>query len=209
MLENYITVHTRVTITDNSDEPVPQDAKDVIKSSRKATIVNQLIMTVSRSKEMILQRAKFILNHFINEVMLKKTNDSFKPKAMIVCSSRSHVLWYKEIMDSIIREYDEYCENIHFVASFSPFNVDNKLITENDPAINGIYANSLVTAFQNPLSTVKFLIVCSKFLTGFDEPLVHTMYASCFFIFLHFFPSPLSSPLPSLFALPSPLPLFG
>lgn len=42
--------------------------------------------------------------------------------------------------------------------------------------LNGKYARNIVKSFKDPNSRVKLIIVADKFQTGFDEPLLHTLY---------------------------------
>jgi len=42
--------------------------------------------------------------------------------------------------------------------------------------VNGSYAKNIVKSFRDPNSRVKLMIVADKFQTGFDEPLLHTLY---------------------------------
>jgi hypothetical protein len=63
------------------------------------------------------------------------------------------------------------------VAAFTQFLYDGKrLVKETDVAVNGKYAKDIVKFFKDPASSVKLIIVADKFQTGFDEPMLHTLY---------------------------------
>jgi type I restriction enzyme R subunit len=63
------------------------------------------------------------------------------------------------------------------VAAFTQFTYDGKrMVKETDVAVNGKYAKAIVRSFKDPASNVKLIIVADKFQTGFDEPLLHTLY---------------------------------
>ncbi len=63
------------------------------------------------------------------------------------------------------------------VAAFTQFLYEGKrLVKETDVAVNGKYAKDIVKFFKDPASSVKLIIVADKFQTGFDEPMLHTLY---------------------------------
>jgi len=63
------------------------------------------------------------------------------------------------------------------VAAFTQFLYEGKrLVKETDVAVNGKYAKDIVRFFKDPASSVKLIIVADKFQTGFDEPMLHTLY---------------------------------
>ena len=91
-------------------------------------------------------------------------------KAMVVTKSRLHAVRYKQAFDAYLREAGL---NYRAVVAFSGTVVDGgKEHTEAN--MNGFAEMQTVHEFAKPES--KFLIVASKYQTGFDQPLLSCMY---------------------------------
>lgn len=115
----------------------------------------------------IKEKAKVMVDHFNNEV---KKQIKGQAKAMVVCKSIQNAIQY-------YFAFKEYLREIH-----SPFKAivafsGKKTVegTEWDEAkLNGFPSNDIPKEFKK--SEYRFLIVANKFQTGFDQPLLHTMY---------------------------------
>jgi type I restriction enzyme, R subunit len=93
-----------------------------------------------------------------------------KAKAMLVTKSRLHAVRYKQAFDTYLREGGL---NYRAVVAFSGTVIDNgQEYTEAN--MNGFPEKQTVHEFAKPES--KFLIVASKYQTGFDQPLLACMY---------------------------------
>ncbi len=91
-------------------------------------------------------------------------------KAMVVTKSRLHAVRYKQAFDLYLREAGL---NYRSVVAFSGTVIDNgREYTES--SMNGFAEKQTVYEFAKPES--KFLIVASKYQTGFDQPLLACMY---------------------------------
>jgi type I restriction enzyme, R subunit len=94
-----------------------------------------------------------------------------KAKAMVVTSSRLHAVRYKLALDSYIAEkgYDD----VRTLVAFS-----GKVLDEGDeftePGMNAFPESETGERFAS--DDYQVLIVAEKFQTGFDQPLLHTMY---------------------------------
>lgn len=117
----------------------------------------------------LAQKTEVIIEHY-RKVVAQKIGG--KAKAMVVCSSRLHALRYKEEFDKYIREKGY---KINTLVAFS-----GKVMTPENPdgitevQINGIKESELPRHFDSP--DYQILTVASKYQTGFDQPLLHTMY---------------------------------
>lgn len=93
-----------------------------------------------------------------------------KAKAMIVTRSRLHAVRYKLALDQYLKERGYgYRSLVAFSGTVRDGGVD---YTESN--MNGIPEAQTAKAFEKP--ECRFLVVANKFQTGFDQPLLHTMY---------------------------------
>ncbi len=120
------------------------------------------------------QKTEVMVEHF-RQVTMKKIGG--KAKAMVVASSRKHALrYYLEFKDYIKEKgYDQGQNKIRTLVAFSGSVIDDfypEGVTENQ--LNGFGEKELPEKFATPEYQV--LLVADKYQTGFDQPLLHTMY---------------------------------
>ncbi len=116
------------------------------------------------------QKAEVMIEHF-RQVTMKKIGG--KAKAMVVTSSRKHALRY-------YLEFKEYItakgySDIKPLVAFSGSVIDDfypEGVTES--ALNGFGEKELPDKFDT--DDYRVLLVADKYQTGFDQPLLHTMY---------------------------------
>ena len=93
-------------------------------------------------------------------------------KAMVVTRNRLHAVGYKIAFDEYIKEHK--CDGLKTLVAFSGA-VDDDGISFTESAMNdGLGQKELPERFGTPEYFV--LIVAEKYQTGFDQPLLHTMY---------------------------------
>jgi type I restriction enzyme R subunit len=115
----------------------------------------------------LAQRAEIVVEHFRAHTAKKIGG---KAKAMVVTSSRLHAVRYKLALDAYIAErgYD-----MRTLVAFS-----GKVLDEGDeftePGMNAFPESETAERFGS--DDYQVLIVAEKFQTGFDQPLLHTMY---------------------------------
>lgn len=115
----------------------------------------------------IAKKVALIVEHFAGQVMPRIDG---KAKAMIVTRSRLHAVRYKLEVDRYLHEH-----NFPFKAlvAFSGKVTDGgRDYTE--AGLNGIPETQTAETFKQ--NEYRFLVVAYKFQTGFDQPLLHTMY---------------------------------
>jgi type I restriction enzyme R subunit len=118
----------------------------------------------------LAQKVEVIIEHFRNVVVRKIGG---KAKAMVVTGSRLHAKRYKEECDHYIKE--KGYTDIKTLVAFSGV-VEGLRESEinKHPNGKGIGEKELPKVFNGPEYQV--LIVADKYQTGFDQPLLHTMY---------------------------------
>ena len=98
-----------------------------------------------------------------------------KAKAMLVCGSRLHAKRYYEEFNTYI--YDKgYDSEIRVLVAFSGKVKDDNTKQEgvSEPELTGYGEKEIPGIFEK--DEYKILIVADKYQTGFDQPLLHTMY---------------------------------
>ena len=115
----------------------------------------------------IAQKTAIIIEHF-RDITKKKIDG--RAKAMVVTASRLHAVRYlfefKRYIE--VHNYDDLDVLVAFSGSIED---DGQEWTEEK--INGIKENQLKKYFHDDFN---MLIVAEKYQTGFDEPLLHTMF---------------------------------
>ena len=90
---------------------------------------------------------------------------------MVVTPSRLHAVRYKQEFDRYIKEKGYH--NIHTLVAFSgTVYADGLEYTE--PQMTGFSEKELPKKFET--DAYQLLIVADKYQTGYDQPLLHTMY---------------------------------
>jgi type I restriction enzyme R subunit len=122
---------------------------------------------VSLDEHNLEQKAEVIVEHF-RAVTAKKIGG--RAKAMVVTRSRLHAVRYKQAIDSYIAS--KGIKGLHSLVAFSgTVSADGTEYTETK--MNG-FTSSLPKAFKT--DAYQILVVAEKYQTGFDAPLLHTMY---------------------------------
>jgi type I restriction enzyme R subunit len=118
----------------------------------------------------LAQKTEIMVEHF-RQVVSKKIGG--KAKAMVVSSSRLHAVRYKEEFDKYIKE--KGYTDIKTIVAFSGkviYDASPEGVTEVE--LNGFSEKELPRKFGS--DEYQLLLVADKYQTGFDQPLLHTMY---------------------------------
>ncbi|MBD2716076.1 type I restriction endonuclease subunit R [Microvirga sp. STR05] len=125
---------------------------------------------VSLHPHNLAQKTEVMIEHF-RQVVRHKIGG--KAKAMVVTGSRLHAVRYKQEFDRYIK-LKGYTDMKTLVA-FSGKVVDEHGLEYTEPKMNGgIGEKALPEEFNT--GEYQVLIVADKYQTGFDQPLLHTMY---------------------------------
>lgn len=116
----------------------------------------------------ISQKVKIIVEHFRHNTQHKIGG---KAKAMVVTSSRLHAVRYKKALDDYISEqgYD-----LGALVAFSGTVEDDGVEYTEKGMNDDIKQTELPSKFDT--GEYQILVVADKYQTGFDQPLLHTMY---------------------------------
>lgn len=118
----------------------------------------------------LAQKTEVMVEHF-RQVVSKKIGG--KAKAMVVTGSRLHAVRYKEEFDKYINE-KEYTDIKTLVAFSGKVIYDAYPEGVTEVELNGFKEKELPKKFDS--SEYQLLLVADKYQTGFDQPLLHTMY---------------------------------
>jgi len=131
---------------------------------------------VSLHPHNLAQKTEIIIEHFHTCVAHKIGG---RAKAMVVTSSRLHAKRYFEEFNRYIKEKD-YNQEIKILVAFSGKVNDSEFSDEkypdgvSEPQLTGFRIKELPKIFEQ--DEYKILIVADKYQTGFDQPLLHTLY---------------------------------
>lgn len=117
----------------------------------------------------IEHKADIMVNHF-HEQVIARGKVGGQARAMVVTSSIDRAIeYYYAITKCLIKRKSQYKAIIAFSGD-KEFNGK----TLNESSINGFPSSKIESEFKK--EPYRFLVVANKFQTGYDEPLLHTMY---------------------------------
>lgn len=147
------------TSEDNPDLPRRQAAKAIARF-------------VELHPHNIAQKVEIIVEHFRNRTRHKIGG---RAKAMVVTRSREHAVKYKRAFDKYIKEksYSDIQSLVAFSGSITLDELPGETFTEVNMN-GGIKTSEIPNKFASDAYQV--LLVANKFQTGFDQPLLHTMF---------------------------------
>lgn len=124
---------------------------------------------VEASPRTIEVKARIMVDHFISNVWQAKKLKG-KAKAMVVTRNIECAIRYFFAICAALQEVNAPFKAL--VAFSGEKVIDEVKYTED--GLNGISARDLPKEFEK--DNFKILVVANKYLTGFDEPMLHTMY---------------------------------
>lgn len=175
VLANYVTYRTywKLSNANPDDREVDQ---------RKAAA--QLARFAVLHSTSLGQRAEIIMDHFHDHI---RGSLGGRAKAMVVTSSRDHAvrLYRKLVAYRDMRGYDDCGVLVAFSGELAVAGVEDDTVTE--AGLNGFAEGELPKRFgytraddphaeKNPKPEYRILVVADKYQTGFDQPLLTTMY---------------------------------
>lgn len=163
VLQNYTTYKTYYRLI----KSIEDDPKVEKRKAAKA-----LARFMSLHPHNISQKTEIMVEHFRNFTIHKIGG---KAKAMVVTGSRLHAVKYKQAFDNYITE--KGYAGIKTLVAFSGtvFDPDAPGIEYTEVGMNqGIREKELPERFGS--EEYQVLLVAEKYQTGFDQPLLHTMY---------------------------------
>jgi len=160
VLKNYTPVESYYHLLKN----VPDDPKFDTKKAMK-----KLFRYVESHQQAIRQKTEIMVDHF-HEQVLARQKIGGQARAMVVTGGIQRAIQYYHAFTDYLRERKSPCKAI--VAFSGEHDYGGRKVTE--ALLNGFPSSSIVKKIQE--APYRFLIVAEKFQTGYDEPLLHTMY---------------------------------
>ena len=159
VLDKYTTYKTYYKLAKAIEDDPELDRK-------KAT--QAIARFVSLHPHNLAQKTEVMVEHFRNFTC---KNIGGKAKAMVVSRSRLHAVRYRRAFDKHLKEhgYDKLKALVAFSGTVNDGGVDYT-----EAGMNGFGERELPERFDT--DEYQFLIVAEKYQTGFDQPLLHTMY---------------------------------
>ena len=157
-----VDVHLDKDVIDQAFEEFKQEAA---LSDEEADALNKKSAKMAaflKAPERVAKIVKDIARHFSESV------DPHGFKAMIVTPDRFACVQYKEELD---KHFPEEASKVVISTS-----ANDELEFKQKWGMEKSQQDKVVDEFNDPLSELKFLIVTAKLLTGFDSPILQTMY---------------------------------
>jgi len=133
-------------------------------------VKKELVNFVDSHSETIRQKVSIILEHFINHTSKKIEG---RGRGMVVVRSRKHcVLFHEEMVKQMKERGLSYSCLVGFSGTIFHNGRENTETSLNSD--NGLVGGSIPDGLKDP--RYRILIVSNKFQTGFDEPLLQSMY---------------------------------
>jgi type I restriction enzyme, R subunit len=174
VLRNYVTYKTYWKLTGGDDDREVDERKAAAALARFAEL----------SPASLQQRAELIVEHFVKHTRGRLGG---RAKAMVVTRSREHaVKLYRKIKSYVeMRGYRDCGVLVAFSGDLKVDGLEADTVTE--ASLNGFGESALPKAFAytraddesaaiNPKPEYRILVVAEKYQTGFDQPLLTTMY---------------------------------
>ncbi|MBA2880194.1 type I restriction enzyme R subunit [Desulfosalsimonas propionicica] len=168
VLEHYTPVNSWYRLAKTVEDDPEFDIKKAGKKLRRY---------VESHDHAIRTKAEIMVDHFHEQVIARRKIGG-RARAMIICSSIKRAIQYFEAVSAYLKERKS---PYHAIVAFSDFEQDGKKITE--ASLNGFPSSKIEAYFKaeevkgiSGKDPYRFLIVADKFQTGYDEPLLHTMY---------------------------------
>ena len=154
VLQNYTTYQSYYALLKKIEDDPEYDKK---KAQKK------LKAYVESHEHAIKKKSILMINQFL-ENLNKKVGG--KAKAMMVTSSRANAVKYKKAFDQYLKDINSPYKA---VVGFS-----GEIDGETEGSLNGFPSAKIPDEFEK--NEYRFLLVANKFQTGFDQPLLHTMF---------------------------------
>jgi type I restriction enzyme, R subunit len=162
VLKNYMSWKRYYKLVKRTDIPD--------KEYEKKKTVRLLSSYVDLQDHAIEKKARIMIEHFVSQT---QNEIQGKARAMLVTRSRLHAVRFKRKFDEIMREMKlPYGALVAFSGTVTDAETGHDYTKENMNNLGGRI--SISDAFKLP--KFRILIVANMFQTGFDEPLLHTMF---------------------------------
>ena len=165
VLANYKSYLTMFELIEKNPD---EDQKKLFEEKKALKVIYG---ELNKNTYIMLRKTHMMLDHFMQHTINKIGH---KAKAMVVCDSRRAAADYKQLLDRLI--IDNYAGKIKTLVAFSGEVEDShgRKCTDANMNDGGVVDDGIREKFKE--DDYKILVVAEKFQTGFDQPLLHTMY---------------------------------
>ena len=160
VLQNYTPVQSYYRLLKKIEDDPEFDTKKAEKKLRRYVETNNYA---------IHQKAEIMVDHFVEQVISKHKIDG-RARAMVVTRGIQQAIQYFHAIRAYLLETKSPFKAI--VAFSGEPQYEGQKVTE--ASLNGFTSNAITKKIQE--DPYRFLVVADKFQTGYDEPLLHTMY---------------------------------
>ncbi|HDP36105.1 MAG TPA: type I restriction endonuclease subunit R, partial [Candidatus Hydrogenedentes bacterium] len=160
VLRHYTPVHSYYKLIKKIEDDPEFDTKKAKKKLRRY---------VESHEHAIRLKAEIMVDHFHSQVMAYGKIGG-EARAMVVCNGVNRTIQYFHAIQAYLIERKSPHRAI--VAFFGEHEYGGAKVSES--SLNGFPGGEIAGRFQN--GPYRFLICADKFQTGYDEPLLHTMY---------------------------------
>lgn len=160
VLQHYTPIESYYRLTKTIESDPVFDAK---KARRK------LRRYVEGHDHAIRIKAEIMIDHF-HEQVIAQNKIGGQARAMVVTSGIQHAIQYYHAIRDYLSERKSHYQAI--VAFSGEHEYSGRKVTE--ATLNGFPSSKIAENIQE--DPYRFLVVADKFQTGYDEPLLHTMY---------------------------------
>lgn len=164
VLKNYTTWKSFYKVKEKAEAEGDElfDTQEANKKIRKFVEGHELAIN---------EKSRIMIDHFNKHVRHRINN---KAKAMVVCRSIESAMKYKEAFDAYLKEINSPIKSIVAFSGKKKHWKTGEELTEEK--MNKFPDGNIDIPKQFKKDEYKFLIVADKYQTGFDQPLLHTMY---------------------------------
>ncbi|HOY88993.1 MAG TPA: type I restriction endonuclease subunit R, partial [Bacillota bacterium] len=160
VLRFYTPVSSYYKLVKKTEDDPEFDAKKATKKLRKY---------VESHDYAIRLKAEIMVDHFHEQVLVTQKIGG-QARAMVVCNGIERAIqYYHAIRDYLIERKSPYRAIVAFSGEHE---YRGAVVTES--TLNGFPSADIADTFR--LDPYRFLVCADKFQTGYDEPLLHTMY---------------------------------
>jgi type I restriction enzyme R subunit len=159
VLQNYTPVQSYYRL----EKAVEDDPEFDVKRARK-----KLRRYVENHDHAVRTKAEIIVDHFHDKVIAKRKLGG-EARAMVITPSIERAIKTWRAIEAYLKERKS---PYRAIVAFSDTEIDGEKVTEG--GLNGFPSSQIEQKIQE--DPYRFLVVADKFQTGYDEPLLHTMY---------------------------------
>ncbi|MCD9153114.1 type I restriction endonuclease subunit R [Aeromicrobium duanguangcaii] len=179
VLRNYTSYDTAFQIAQQVKKSAGERHLKAVKLVDESEATTHLMRWVSLHPTNIAQKVQIIVEHYRTNVRHLLDGHA---KAMVVTSSREHAIRYKDAIDAYIKKsgYTDVATLVAFSGTMTAEQVPGVLFAGVEPPYSetnlnkGLRGRTIPTALGS--NDFQVLIVANKYQTGFDQPLLCTMY---------------------------------